>query len=206
MGLRFRQIVFILVFIFPLSVFGVPTANQILQKTATALNNATGISATFKMSTGYGYTDGTFKAKGKNFCYLSRHSSTWYDGKTMWITNSNSKETTISTPSLEEVRESNPLEYLKTYSNKYTPTLVNNADKTQYVLMLKSKQGRNSLPSIELAVNRNSFKPVSIKIMQKGTKPITITLFNVNYRASISESDFKYPKSKFPGYELVDVR
>lgn len=204
--IKYRHIVILIALLFTFPGFGAITPSQVLQKTTNALNNATGISATFSMSTGYNTYAGTFKTKGTKFCYVSGSLSTWYDGKTMWITNSGSKETTLMIPSPEEIRESNPLEYIKSYSKQYTPSLINQADKSKYTLKLQPKSGKGSLPTLELTVNSRNFKPVKLKIVSKGARPIIVSLSNVNYNSPIAESVFKYPKSKYPGYNLVDLR
>lgn len=182
------------------------TPAQIMQKTTNALKNATGVSASFKISSSYGTSIGTFKSKGNKFSFVSNQSSVWYDGKAMWTTNHKTKETTIMVPTAQEIRESNPLEYIKSNATLFTPTIVSQTDKSKYVLKLQPKSGSRTMPNLELTVNSTSFKPIKIKILEKGSKPIEITLTNVNYSARPYDSEFQYPKSKFSGYDLVDLR
>lgn len=198
-------IIFLISFFYSFNLHALTSA-QVLQKSTNALNSASGISATFKMTSAYGSSSGTYKAKGKKFCYLSATSSTWYDGKNMWVSNVGSKETTLMIPNPDELREANPVDYIKIYSSQYNTSFINQTDKSKYVLKLQPKSNKKSLPSLELTVNANNFKPQKIKIIQKGTKPIEIWLYNVNYNAKLFETDFKYPKSKYPGYDIVDLR
>lgn len=182
------------------------TSTQIMQKTTNAINNASCISATFKIVSSFGSSSGTFKSKGKKFNYISNQASVWYDGKNMWTTNPKAKETTIMVPTTEEIRESNPLDYIKSNASLYNSSLLNQTDKTKYVVNLQPKNGNKRLPNLVLTLNSKTFKPIKIKILEKGSKPIEITLTNVNYSANANDSEFKYPKSKFSGFDLVDLR
>ncbi len=48
----------------------------------------------------------------------------WFDGKTQWTANNNTREVNVTTPLEEEIFESNPFVVLSQYKNAYKCTLA----------------------------------------------------------------------------------
>ena len=84
------------------------TATEVLDKTAKQLKNSDGIEASFKATsyrgtTTYNITSGTFYVKEDKFKMISTDANIWFDGKTQWSLYANSDEVNVSNPTEEEI-------------------------------------------------------------------------------------------------------
>ena len=182
------------------------TAAGVLQKAAHAAQTAKGINGTFRISQNGQSVNGTFKSTGSKFSLLTPQISTWYNGKNMWTYNASSAETMLTVPTKEEISESNPLEYLKSYNSTYTPSFSKKKMKGKYLIVLTPKSKRNAIKSIEVTINSASWKPEKFVVTGSGKSVTTITVVGLNYNVALNASAFEYPKSKYPKVQIVDLR
>ena len=102
-----------LLVIAPLNAFSATTAADVMKQASDKLRTAKGVTCKFTLSSNQGKMAGTLKSAGAKFALTTPASSTWFNGKNMWTYNSSSKESTIVAPTESEIREVNPLEYIK---------------------------------------------------------------------------------------------
>lgn len=191
----------------PLNAFSAAeTAADIMKIASGNLKAAKGVNCKFTMSSNQGNISGTLKASGPKFALTTAAASTWYDGKDMWTYNSSTNETTLVTPTAAELRESNPLEYIKQYYSEYTPTFSNTKKTGKYIITLTPKKKSNEVKTLDVTLNAKSFKPEVISIVLKSGAKSVITINSIDYNYVFKASDFEYQKSKFPKAQIVDLR
>ena len=115
------------------------TADGMLRKAASAINGAGGLSASFVLDYGQQKLSGTLKASGKKFTVQTPSTSTWYDGKNMWTYNSRNNETTLMTPTPQEVSEANPLSIVNSYSSQFTAAYAKTHSKGSKTIVVTPK-------------------------------------------------------------------
>lgn len=182
------------------------TASQIMSKAAAAINASKGISANFTLTGGGQNISGAIAMQGNKFKYSTQGFSIWYNGKYMWTYNASSGETTLVTPSREELVETNPLEYIKTYSANYTASFSSKNRNSQYVVNLSPKSKRNQIKNIEITIQPKTYRPLEFTVTPKSGAAVKIKITKSDYKASFKSSDFEYPKAKYPKAQIIDLR
>lgn len=188
---------------------------SILDKAATAYENANGISASFtlntrsevqKMSESF---EGTIQMKGDKFTLITPDMSTWFDGKTQWTYVERNDEVNVSTPSGEELQFTNPAMLLRVYKKGFTPAYIGESTaangKAAYDIKLTPKK-KGDILSVELQIEKFSGFPAKIKVEAKNG--ITNTIHISNLKTGVNQSDdfFVFKESEYPDAEVIDLR
>lgn len=177
-------------------------AREILDKTASALQQAGGIRATFK-----GTGNGTLLLKGDQFYLNSGGIQSWFDGTTQWSYLESSEEVNVSTPTPKELQTINPYALLSIYKHgynyKYIGIKKRNGKQGFEVMLIPEK--KQDITSITLFVS-NTYQPLYIKVEQnnKPASEIIVTSYQTNQ--PLDNATFKFDKKKFPDAEVIDLR
>lgn len=182
------------------------TADVVLKKAATAINGAKGLTASFTIDYGQQKLSGTLKASGKKFALQTPSSSTWYDGKSMWTYNANTNETTLMTPTPQEVAEANPLSIVNSYSASFTAAFAKTQTKGSKTIVLTPKSKQMGYKSVHVTIPDASSFPTKLVVIPSSGQKVTVSISQVKTGQNMVESTFVYPKSKFPKAEIVDLR
>ena len=177
-------------------------AREILDRTASALQQAGGIRASFE-----GTGNGVLLLKGNQFYLKSGGIQSWFDGKTQWSYLESSEEVNVSNPTPEELQSINPYALLSIYKNgynyKYAGTKSRNGKQGFEVILIPEK--KQNITSITLFVSQ-TYQPLYIKIEQsdKSANEIVVTSYQTNQ--PLDNATFKFDKKKFPNAEVIDLR
>lgn len=158
------------------------------------------------MSANNGTLQGTVKSSGNKFAIETPSVSSWYNGSNLWTYNAASKETTLVKPTPAEIRESNPLEYVKNNTKEYTASFSKLKQAGKYVVILTPKKRSNEIKSLELVLNAKTYKPEKMNITLKSGVTSKIVIKSIDYNAHFSNTDFEYPSSKYNKVKIVDLR
>lgn len=182
------------------------TAPQILSKTVNLISTGKGIDAEFTViNSGYS-GKGTLKSSGEKFTIKMPDVEIWYNGKDMYTYNKRSGETTVITPTQEELAESNPLAYVTGAQKNYNVVFSTVKKAGKYVLELTPKTKGGDIKRVTLTVKPANFTPEKLVVEPTSGSPITIEITTLKTGVACSYSDFEYPKSKYPKIEIIDLR
>lgn len=182
------------------------TADAVLKRTAAAIKNANGLSASFVLTSGNNKLTGTLKSENSKFSLETSTTCTWYDGKTMWTYNSSSKETTVITPTQSELAEANPLYIVNAYSNNFTAAFAKSQSAGSKTIVLTPKSKKLGYKSVHLTIPDKSSYPTKVVVIPMSGQKITISISQIKTGQKFSASAFTYPKNKYPKVEIVDLR
>lgn len=182
------------------------TAEGMLKKAAAAINGAGGLTASFTLDYGQQRITGTLKAAGKKFAIQTSSSSTWYDGKNMWTYNPKNNETTIITPSAQEVAEANPLSMVNSYSVSFTAAFAKDKTKGSKTIILTPKSKRSGYKSVRVVIPQGSSLPSKLIIVPTSGQTVIVTISQVKRGQNYTDATFTYPKTKYPKTEIIDLR
>lgn len=182
------------------------TADGMLRKAASAINGAGGLSASFVLDYGQQKLSGTLKASGKRFTVQTSSTSTWYDGKSMWTYNSRNNETTLMTPTPQEVSEANPLSIVNSYSSQFTAAYAKTHSKGSKTIVLTPKSKKTGYKSVHVTIPDGSSIPTKLVVVPSSGQKVIVTISQVKTGLKLPESTFSYPKTKYPKAEIVDLR
>lgn len=183
-----------------------PTAQSILNKSASLLTNGRGVSADFEMKAGQNLVSGNVKGLESKFAVETDGMKIWYNGQTMWVFNPRTSETTLTNPTQEELTESNPFMFVKMNTGNYTPQFSKTKDAANFVVELIPKTKRSDYKVITLYIDKKTYVPREIKAITNSGSSVTIKIRNFKMNQSFKASDFTYPASSYPNSELIDLR
>ncbi len=182
------------------------TATEIMNKAAAKAKAAKGISGSFAITSSGDRFNGTLKVCGSKFAFSTPAASSWYNGKNLWTYNASSNETTLVSPTASEIAESNPLEYIRTYSVNYNAVFSNKKLAGKQIIMLVPKSRRNTIRTVEITFDNKTLKPEKFVVTPKSGVATTIRVKSLDYTGVIRASEFEYPKFKYPKVQIIDLR
>lgn len=189
-----------------LSVSAAETADGMLKKAAGAINGSTGLTASFTLDYGSQKVTGTMKASGKKFALQTSSTSTWYDGKNMWTYNAKNAETTLMTPTPQEVAEANPLSIVNSYSANFTAAFAKTQPKGSKTIVLTPKSKQSGYRSVHVTIPDGSVFPSKLVVIPSSGQKVTVSISQVKTGQKLPDATFVYPKAKYPKVEIVDLR
>ncbi len=180
------------------------TAEETLQACVKKLSGARSIKATFTATISGRSSSGTLLSKGSKFSMVLTGLGSWYDGKSLWSYSAANGETTVWTPTKAELAESNPLIYLSSASD-YTVKAGTGAKKGESVIILTPKKRNVGVKSVTAVINTSTNLPKKLTIVAGG-QTTAISFNSITINPALSDSQFTYPKSKYPKVPVTDLR
>ena len=178
-------------------------ARQILDKTASIVNNKDGASASFKISgESTGTVSGTIAIKGNKFRATTPEASVWYNGKTQWTYMKENEEVNVSNPTEAQQAKMNPYTFITLYKKGYTLGITN--VKAGYQIHLTAQDKSRAIQEMYITVNSKTYLPTMVKMKTKG-KWTTITISNFK-AVKQSDASFTFNSKDFPEAEVIDLR
>ena len=182
------------------------TAGQVLGKAVSLITQAKGIETKFTVTNSGFSGGGLIKASGKKFKVIMPDVEVWYNGKDLYTYSKRSGETTVVVPTTEELSQSNPLAYVTGASGNYNVKFSTVKKTGKYVLELTPKQKSSEIKRITLTLNKTDYTPQKIVVEPASGTPITSEISSFQTSKAINDSEFNYPKSKYPNVEIIDLR
>ncbi|MGM9703352.1 MAG: LolA-like putative outer membrane lipoprotein chaperone [Prevotella sp.] len=175
------------------------TARQVLDKTAVALSNKGGITASFSIKGG---VSGTISVKGRKFQASTPQGIVWFDGKTQWTYVEQNGEVNVSNPTAAELQAINPYNFIHLYRNGYKAELKDVGN--LYQIHLVATGNGQSIGEMFIRVDKNTYAP-TILSMREGKNWTTITVGSFK-KANLADSYFTFPSKDYPQAEIIDLR
>lgn len=178
-------------------------ARQILDKTASIVNNKDGASASFKISgETTGTVSGTIAIKGNKFRATTPEASVWYNGKTQWTYMKDNEEVNVSNPTEAQQAKMNPYTFITLYKKGYTLEMTN--VKGNYQIHLTAQNKSRAIQEMYITVNSKTYLPTTVKMKTKG-KWTTVAISNFK-AVKQSDASFTFNSKDFPEAEVIDLR
>lgn len=182
------------------------TAQEIFAKTVGIMSNPKGVEASFSVgSSGY-RGNGRIISLGPKYRVILPEVEVWYNGKSLYTYNKNTEETTVVTPTIEELAESNPMSYIGGASKNYNVAISTVKKTGKHVLELTPKQKGGEIKRVTLTVRQKDYVPEKIVIEPISGHPITAEISSFKIGITASSTEFEYPKAKYPKVEIIDLR
>lgn len=182
------------------------TADQVLDKAIAAVTNSKGLTVDFAFSGGNQAGKGNIKSTGNKFTVTMPQAEIWYNGKDLYTYNKKTKETTLMTPTMQELAESNPLLYVKGAKGSYTASFSTEKKAGRYVIDLLPKKKNSDMKKITLVLRANDYLPEKITVTPRSGGPVSIAVSQIKTGIVLAASIFEYPRSKYPKVEIIDLR
>lgn len=183
------------------------SADETLKKASEALTSGNGVTATFSLaSDDGGVAKGAFTMAGKKFAIITPEYASWYNGADLWSFSDQTGETTLSTPSREELLEINPFEIISRYSQAYNAKNAK-APQGKAAVELRPKEKSASVKKAVITVSQSTWLPTSIVIDFASGASVSVNVLSISKPASpIGAAVFEYPLMMYQGVEVIDLR
>lgn len=182
------------------------TAQQWIDAAARNITSAGSISASFSISGSGQSGKSSLSASGKCFAINVAGNASWYNGKHMWTYSPQAKETTLFTPSAAELAEVNPLLYIASGARGYTCSMAKGSTAARPVINLVPKSRGSSIKSASITLNGSTLAPVKMVVTDARGAATTVTITSFKRGKAIAAKNFAYPKNKYPGIKIIDLR
>lgn len=183
-----------------------PSAVQVFDRAVAKISGAKGVEANFKVfNSGYSGS-GSVKTLNGKFKVTMPDVEVWYNGKDLYTYNKNTSETTVVTPTPEELSQSNPLAYVTGAKSAYNISFSTVKKTGKYVLELIPKAKGSDVKRITLTLGKTDYIPEKIVVEPSSGNPVSADITGFKTGVGASPSEFEYPKSKYPKVEIIDLR
>lgn len=182
------------------------TPGQVMKRASALIERASGVEAGFTMTSGGKTLKGTLKSSAAGFVLSTPGYSSWYDGKNLWTYNATSRETTLTIPTGEELREANPMMMVSGYEGIFTPAFAKKQTAGTRTLVLMPKSKKTGLKNVVVVLDSKTYRPKRITVTPSSGSATTVTLTSLRTDVKFPKSTFTYPKSKYPKVEIIDLR
>lgn len=180
--------------------------NQVLTKAVGVITNTRGVEAVFNITNAGQTGRGSIKNFGGKYKVTLPDAEVWYNGKDLYTYNKRAGETTVVTPTSEELAESNPLSYVVNAGKNYNVSFSTVKKKGKHVLELVPKSKSQAIKRVTLTLNGTNYYPEKIVVEPVKGSPVTTEIISFKTGVSAIAAEFEYPKAKYPKVELVDLR
>lgn len=181
------------------------TAEKVLANVVSALQNSPAVNFAITCRSGNTSFNADLTMAREKFAYQAGTLRVFYDGSTQWTVDTDAKEVSVTTPTAEEIAETNPLSFINSYKKNYTSTLVSSANGTYTVKMTANKKS-SYIRSAQIVVNSSTWMPVGITAQLSSGQTLNIRVNSARQLSAQPLGTFRYDAKSYPGYELIDLR
>ncbi|MGI5974662.1 MAG: LolA-like putative outer membrane lipoprotein chaperone [Paludibacter sp.] len=149
---------------------------------------------------------GDVVVKGNQFYFDSEELSLWFNGTTQWVYFKKTREVNISTPTADELAQTNPMMVVSGYLSRFNSRLINQADVHYHTIEMLPKNEQEKFEKLIVKFHKKDKMLQSIRL--QGKTPVTYEIIITNYQkdASVHAKMFIFDASKFEGVILNDLR
>lgn len=187
-------------------------AEKIIKQTVSKLKKDTPLS----FSVDYDISNGTktiekgkasFLSSNDKYRVISTSFEDYCDGKNLWHYDKKSNEVELS--EVEDGKSMfNFVKILDTYAKSFRPKLIRKdyLGKTQVNIIDLTPQKRSSVTKVRLWVSTSSNVIVKMQVNINDGSKNTYSFSNYKSKVTTNNSDFTFPKTKYPKVKQVDLR
>ena len=203
--MKTKILIFFIALVSGLSASAAVTADQVMQKASATLTSPASVTVSFGVINGGSSGSGIAVMSNRRFYLTLGAMTVWYNGKTQWTANSNTREVSITTPLEEEIFETNPFVVLSQYKKDYTCKLAKSKAGV-YSVTLTPKNKNTMLKSGTLIVSAKDWRPIKLTGVTRSGDKFVLSISSIKAGGKLPDSRFSYNASAFKGYEVIDLR
>ena len=181
------------------------SAAKILDQVIATMEKAPSLSINMTLNSGKTSVPGALTMAREKFRFVSDEMTVYYDGTTQWTLDNAAGEVSVTTPTAEELIETNPLAFMHNYSHRYNVSLVSSsADK--YVVRMTAKTKSTYVRSADVTINAATMLPATVTATLSTGQNMTIYIASATKGKALPLATFRFDKKKHPNVEVIDLR
>ncbi|MGN0221684.1 MAG: LolA-like putative outer membrane lipoprotein chaperone [Prevotella sp.] len=176
---------------------------KILDKAASAVNQKSGMKASFSISGGtYNGTSGTIAIKGRKFQITTPQMIIWFNGSELWSYVKSNEEVSVTHPNDAQLNRINPYSFITMYRSGYT--LSHEKKGGNYIAHLQAQSKNSRIQEVYITINETTCLPSVVRLCEKGVWS-TIQLSKIQ-SVKLADSVFQFNAKEHPNAEVIDLR
>lgn len=181
------------------------SATTILDKVVSTMESAPSLSINMTLNSDGTSVAGSLTMAREKFRFSSDEMTVYYDGTTQWTLDNGAGEVSITTPTAEELIETNPLAFMHNYRHRYNVSLVSSsADK--YVVRMSAKTKSTYVRSADVTIDAATMLPTAVTATLSTGQNMTIYIASAAKGKSLPLVTFRFDKKNHPAVEVIDLR
>lgn len=184
---------------------------KVLDEAAAAVRKAGSVkvsftAATFSDGKELSSTTGTMLLKGKKMQLDTPEMKMWYDGERQWTLLTGSDEVNSSVPTAKEMASVNPYSFISTYKKGYRMSMRETTLRglAVYEVHMTATKSANPAQEVYVDINKADYSPLCIRVRQDGEWN-RISIHSLQGGMEFPDSDFTFPKDKYPDAEVIEL-
>lgn len=149
---------------------------------------------------------GNLILQGKKFHLNTPQVKAWFDGKTQWAYVAQNNEVSISTPTPEELAETNPAIVISNLKSKSNISFSKVKSKGFHIILLSPKQKSSEIVRVTIQVNKSNGNLSSVFTENKNGSSSLLTFTTYQLGAKMEDSKFVFDKNKYKSAYINDLR
>lgn len=170
-----------------------------------ALKKSSSVEVVFNLRQGKAASTGRMVVEGNKFFLTTPEMKVWFDGKTQWSYLHSAEEVNITTPTPQEVSQSNPLAILSSLDRTFTLRRVTapaGVDKIE----INPGRANSEFKSAVLTIDSSTSMPKELAIVGADGATTVITITKLIRGNAKPISTYRFNPKTMPNVEIVDLR
>lgn len=181
------------------------SAENVMNKVVNALESANGLTMNMTIQNGTQTVNATLTLAKEQFNYKIGGLTVLFDGKTQWTIDKGVKQVSITEPTPEEIAESNPLAFVRSYKKNYTVSKGGEAGGT-YTLKLTARSKKLYVRSAQVVVSTSTWLPTHVTAQLSSGQTLTVRIDSSKVLSQAETPAFKFDQKNYPSFEIIDLR
>ena len=182
-----------------------PSAQSSINKMIDAIKKYPSLEIGFSVWNNGNSISGSMNVAGKCFYLSTPDMQIWYDGKTQWSYAPSVGEVNITTPTAEELAQSNPISILSNLNSRFTFRRLKALTGEEKIELTPKKQ-TSDLASAILILDSSTSLPKGLSIKDSKSRITTIKISMLKGGKTMPASAYRFNSVAYPGVEIVDLR
>lgn len=182
-----------------------PSAQSSINKMVDAIKQHPSLDIVFTVWSNSSSISGSMSVAGKCFYLSTPEMKIWYDGKTQWSYAPSAGEVNVTTPTAEELAQSNPISILSNLNNSFTFRRLKAIAGQEKIELMPKKQSYDFASAV-LTIDSMTSLPKELLIKDSKSKTTTITISTIKGGKTKPAGAFRFNSASYPGVEVVDLR
>lgn len=204
--MKIKLILFLLTIMTSAFCVSAETAVDVVKHAAAKITGSQSANVGFTMSQpGQGATSGKMTISGNRFVIDTPQLAIWFDGKTQWTLSKANKETTVTVPDGDDLRQTNPLIVFNEFHKRYNAAFLK-SNTGNKVVKLTAKAKNDPIPTIVITFNGKTAMPTQLVLTLSNRTTLNLKITDFHTAGKPAASVFVYDAKKHPGVEIIDLR
>lgn len=202
---RICQLTLLLCVVLPFAVQAQNRATRLLDKVVNRIDSQKGTTLSFIIrQSGVPDAEGKIEIQEGRFTIVLPEMSTWFDGTTQWTYLQSTQEVNISTPTPEELAQTNPCLLLTRYKDDFDCRFIGESNHICELLLTPRQE--SEISEIRLFIDEKSTTLSRLTLLQKGGQSAEIAITRYESNKNFRPEHFVFKEEQFPQATIIDLR